>query len=191
MRNPSDSHPHRRNRSRLFCAAMAGEWAGGSDWKTAADKLIAMMNRGDLHSDLREFCEIMQKMGNTLDNRIIEQENMKGRLSTVEAKVTHAHTPTGNANKPILESKTVSGIKAFTGDKTNFREWHEKLVIGLTQVIPEAREAMAKIEKVANEKQDLETMRTQWEANYGGHARLNYFKFANDLWCILVDKCEG
>ena len=40
----------------------------------------------------------------------------------------------GNWQKGILEYKVVQGIKSVTGDKSKFRQWHQKFVNALSQV---------------------------------------------------------
>ena len=81
------------------------------------------------------------------------------------------------------------GIKPLISDKTMFRTWNEKFVNALAQAIPGSRECMDDIVKKINQKRKDELNEDEWDFVYVD--RRCWSEFNENLWCILLDKCEG
>ena len=118
----------------------------------------------------------------------------------------------------MSEHKAIQQLKGFTGDRTKFREWNEKLLNALGQVNVKNRKALkylnSKLETFdgALKEQDDEDMvrilngrLTQAEYDVAGAAdrvtddnkgeyefnMRNLKQLEEDLWYILTDKLEG
>ena len=87
--------------------------------------------------------------------------------------------------KGILEFKVIQNIKPLTGNRSHFRQWHQKLINALSTIKEDHAEVIKTIErsmdvgdKISDALDDLDSTYLLDEVN-------------KDLTCILMDKCEG
>ena len=87
--------------------------------------------------------------------------------------------------KGILEYKVIQNIKPLTGDKSQFRQWHQKLINALSTVTGEHADVIKEMEKMMDVGETIEDVIKDLDNNYDTE------DMNRDLQCILVDKCEG
>ena len=115
---------------------------------------------------------------------------IENTINSVNMLMT-ALKPKEHHEKSLLEHKAISGIKNLGSDKTGFRTWHEKFVNAMSQTIPGSREVFKWIVKKANEDDTENIDELSWD-NQGFDQTVKEFKkYGEDLWCVLMDKCEG
>ncbi len=113
--------------------------------------------------------------------------------------------PQGNSDnqhhrKKASESKAISCLKTLK-DKRDFKQWHDKLTNGISQVYPKARDVMQKMRRRLDEKRQG-VGRDDWEEFTNIESGVAHDKdkpawsqeefntFNNDLHYILVEKTE-
>ena len=87
--------------------------------------------------------------------------------------------------KGILEYKVVQDIKSLTGDKSQFRQWHQKLINALSTIHGNHSEIIKDIEKAMDVGEKVD------DVIHGLETKYDLTDFDKDIHCIMMDKCEG
>ena len=110
-------------------------------------------------------------------------------LQTLAGQVAHQATQGANQQsarkKGILEFKVVQNIKPLTGDKSQFRQWHQKLINALMTINEDHAKIIKGIEKAMDVGDNIDDALDELDQNH------LLEDFDKDLICILMDKCEG
>jgi len=70
---------------------------------------------------------------------------MANELNTMKQQQQNQGTP--KRNQPILDSKAIQGIKGYSGDRSEFRDWTEKFINIMSQVRRGSRHIMESMNK--------------------------------------------
>ena len=173
-------------------------------WETRLQNLVtAKLEGSDPTNVIREIIGVLAEMGTPLSGTsrglpAIQAEIVKVqtemsrqdmRITAAEAAAVAAAGSKGNQTKGILESKAIMGIKPLKDDKSGFRTWHEKFVNALAQTIPGTRNAFAEIVKKVQTQDMDQIIKGEWDKTFSG--KCSWDALGEDLYCILVEKCEG
>ena len=85
-----------------------------------------------------------------------------------------------------MEHKAVQYFRAVNGDKSLFRQWHQKITTALGQVSGGHEEIIQRMVKEIDLGKDLEKVVTTLQGEYEEFA-----KVSGDVWNVLVDKTEA
>ena len=70
---------------------------------------------------------------------------MANELNAIKQQQQNQGTP--KRNQPILDSKAIQGIKGYSGDRSEFRDWTEKFINIMSQVRRGSRHIMESMNK--------------------------------------------
>ena len=87
--------------------------------------------------------------------------------------------------KGILEFKVVQNIKPLTGNKSQFRQWHQTLINALSTTKEDHAETIKVIEKSMDIGYKINDAMDDLDQQF------HVYEFNKDMLCILTDKCEG
>merc|ERR1712115_685310 len=79
--------------------------------------------------------------------RIEALENDEERMTKLIEAIKTGGSGNRGSTKPVSEYKALQNLKPFTGDRSKFREWNDKLVNALAQVQPHYRDAIKNLNK--------------------------------------------
>ena len=82
-----------------------------------------------------------------LVTRIEALENDEERMTKLIEAIKAGGSGNRGSTKPVSEYKALQNLKPFTGDRSKFREWNDKLVNALAQVQPQYRDAIKNLNK--------------------------------------------
>ena len=117
-------------------------------------------------------------------------QQINANLQTLAVQVAHHQAAQGpqqqqQHKKGILEYKVIQHIKPLTGNKAQFRQWHQKLINALSTIKEEHAEIIKAIEKSMDIGEQINDALDDLDPQY------LLEDFNKDLLCILMDKCEG
>ena len=94
-------------------------------------------------------------------------------------------------DKGIMEHRLIRDLKTFTGDKREYRNWNEKLINAYVQIKKGSRGIFEWIrEQVEKGVKDMDQLKDAWDVEEFSD-RYEFDGFGEELYCILMDKCEG
>ena len=86
-----------------------------------------------------------------------------------------------------MEHKVIQYFRAVNGDKSLFRQWHQKITTALGQVSGDNEEIVQRMVKEIDLGKDLEKVVTTLKGEFGDE----FVKVSGDIWNILIDKAEA
>ena len=89
--------------------------------------------------------------------------------------------------KTIMEHKVIQYLRAVNGDKSLFRQWHQKFTTALGQVTGEHEEIVQRLVEEIDLGKELEKVVTTLREQYGDV----FTKVSGDIWNILIDRAEA
>ena len=106
----------------------------------------ASLDRAQFHEKMtKTLTSEMNKMKETLtetEEKVNNQANAEEVLSKMAEMMKGTGGKGGVGQKPVSEHKAIQQLKGFTGDRSKFREWNEKLLNALGQVNVKNRKAL-------------------------------------------------
>ena len=115
-------------------------------------------------------------------------QQINSNLNTLANQVAQQQAPAGpqqHHKKGILEFKVIQNIKPLTGNRSQFRQWHQKLINAISTINEEHAEIIKSIEKAMDIGDKIDDALDDLDTHYLVDA------FNKDMLCILMDKCEG
>ena len=85
-----------------------------------------------------------------------------------------------------MEHKVIRYLRAVNGDKSLFRQWHQKFTTALGQVAGAHEEIVHRLVKEIDLGKEMEKVVTGLRGEYGDE----FDKVSGDVWNILIDKAE-
>ena len=89
--------------------------------------------------------------------------------------------------KTIMEHKVIQYMRAVNGDKSLFRQWHQKFTTALGQVAGVHEEIVQRMVKEIDPGKELEKVVATMRGEYGDE----FVKVSGHVWNILIDKAEA
>ena len=89
--------------------------------------------------------------------------------------------------KAIMEHKVIQYLRAVNGDKSLFRQWHQKFTTALGQVAGAHEEIVLRLVKEIDLGKEMEKVVTGMRGEFGDE----FDKVSGDIWNILIDKAEA
>ena len=148
-----------------------------------------------LYSETEQGCDIrnavMRMITNEHEVTLMLQKLIQGEPDRVMQVVnsmsrSSGQNPGGN-RKGIMEFKVIQNLKAVTGDKTGFRQWHQKFMSALGQVNSRYEELMKNLITKIDLDKDLTTVIDQEVSE----EPQQWDELSKDLYKVLIDKAEG
>ena len=87
--------------------------------------------------------------------------------------------------KGILEFKVIQNIRPLTGNRSQFRQWHQKLINALSTIKESHAEIIRTLEKSMDVGDKIPEALDDLDQQY------HLDDFNKDMTCILMDKCDG
>ena len=88
--------------------------------------------------------------------------------------------------RSVMENKVIQNLRAVNGDKSLFRQWHQKFTTALGQVGGARVEIVHRLVKEIDLGREMEKVVTGLKGEYGDE----FDKVSGDVWNILIDKAE-
>ena len=183
----------------------------------------ASLDRAQFHEKMtKTLTSEVNKLKETLietEEKVNNQANAEEVLNKMAEMMKGTGGKGGIGQKPVSEHKAIQQLKTFTGDRSKFREWNEKLLNALGQVNVKNRKALkylnAKLETLDGALKDvddddmlriLNNRLTQEEYDNKASAAerkvdddkgdyefpmSSLKQLEEDLWYIFNDKLEG
>ena len=93
-------------------------------------------------------------------------------------------------DKGIMEHRLIRDLKAFTGDKREYRNWNEKLINAYVQIKKGSRGIFEWIkEQVEKGVKDMDQLKDAWDVEEFSDTH-HFDTFGEELYWILMDECE-
>ena len=108
-----------------------------------------------------------------------------GQMQQHQAALQQQQPQQHQHKKGILEYKVIQNIKPLTGSRSQFRQWHQKLINALSTIKEDHAEIIRAIEKSMDVGDKIQESLDELDSTY------LLDDFNKDLTCILMDKCEG
>ena len=90
-------------------------------------------------------------------------------------------------SKGIMEHEVIMNLRMVNGDKSLFRQWHQRFVTALGQVEGSHEEIIQHLVKETDLGKELKKIAEQLRITYGGE----FARISRDVWNILMDKAEN
>merc|ERR1711989_284735 len=148
-----------------------------------------------LYSETEQGCDVKNAMMRIITNqheltmmlqRLIQGEPDRVRQVVNSMSGLGGQYP-GGSRKGIMEFKVVQNLKAVTGDKTGFRQWHQKFMSALGQVNSRYEGLMKNLITKIDLDKDLTTVIDQEVSE----EPQQWDELSKDLYKVLIAKAEG
>ena len=93
----------------------------------------------------------------------------------------------GGGRKGIMEFKVIQNLKSVTGDKSGFRQWHQKFMSAIGQVNTDYEKLMQIVVREVDLGKDLAVVLEQGSST----APQLWQELTKDVYKILIDKADG
>ena len=112
-----------------------------------------------------------------------------GRVDQVAQQA--ANNKSGGYNKGVLDCRAVNSLATIPTDKSHFRNWEDRLINAYIQYAGVQARALFKLiidctEVNSNDEPDS----ILWDPIADTEDKLQYEKFSEDLYYVLVEKCQ-
>ena len=129
---------------------------------------------------VKELTDVVREMFMSTGS-MFQQESLRV-LSTLAAQGGGGYGGGHRPQKTIMEHKVIQYLRAVNGDKSMFRQWHQKFTTALGQVLGEHEEVIQRMVKEIDLGKDLEKVVTTLKDEYE-----DFEKISGDVWNVLID----
>ena len=136
----------------------------------------------------------METTSNAAANIGQRTNNIEQRITETESRITNRvivlenqGAPAASGRKPLAESRCITGLKTLGSDKSEFKNWNEKLINAMTQSLGTPwRKFMRNLNKQLD--QDRKVLTAEEIRNVDGFTDItNGDRAAEDLYFVLVE----
>ena len=108
--------------------------------------VLSSLDRAQFHEKMtKAVTSEMNKLRDTLtetEEKVNNQANAEEVINRMAEVMKSSGGKGFSGQKPVSEHKAIQQLKGFTGDRSRFREWNEKLLNALGQVNVKNRQAL-------------------------------------------------